>query len=112
MQGVFSSPTSEISAVTKEVAMVTKAGKEACKADSTTRGVNNPYGRKGKPGGPIGGADLARRKAVEGISADMFEVVDNERYWKNVRFLGYRYRELTGTVGRQHISTYPRNRLE
>jgi len=77
-----------------------------------TKSCNNPYGRKGRPGGPRGGADLARRKAQEGISGDMYEVVDNERYWKNVRFLGYRYRELTGTVGRQHISTYPRNRLE
>ena len=83
---------------TKEVVMATNC--------------NNPYGCRGKPGGPIGGADLARRKAQEGISADMFEVVSNERYWRNVRFLGYRYRELTGTVGRQHISTYPRNRLE
>ena len=85
--------------------MTTKAGRKTCKA-------NNPYGRKGKPGGPVGGADLVRRKAVEGIPASMYEVVDNERYWKNVRFLGYRYRELTGTVGRQHISTYPRNKLE
>jgi hypothetical protein len=82
--------------------MTTKAGKEVCKA-------NNPYGRRGKPGGPRSGGDLRARKAVEGISEDMYVVVDEDRYWKNVRYLEARYREITRTVGQAFRSMYPTN---
>jgi len=92
VQGVFNRVRSEVNVTTKEVVMATKS--------------NNPYGCRGKPGGPRGGGDLRVRKAMEGIPASMFEVISDERYWKNVKFLGARYREVSCTKGREYGSNY------
>ena len=75
------------------------------------REPNNPYGRAGKPEGPRGGGDLRARKAMEGISGSMVEVVNDERYGLNLRFLVAAYREMTGTRAMAFKSWYPQDAM-